>query len=136
MALGLPIKMVVLTIVGMIGLAVMLAFIGNSENAIPRPMHATLTNNSLVILSKFNDSIELNVEVINSNDGTPVEKASVFLSGLDTAEISTTDKNGDTVLRFNKDDFHFDTNEGYLKLDVKAAGYRDYTNEYAVKIVK
>ncbi len=135
MALGLPIKMVVLTIVGMVGLAAMLVFINNSEAAIPKPMHANINGSSLIILSESPDLIELPVEVINSKDGTPVEKASVTLSGMSDVAINITDSRGDTVIKFNKNDFKFNTQEGYLKLTVRAAGFREYENEFAVKVV-
>ncbi|MDP2766492.1 MAG: hypothetical protein Q8O41_03440, partial [Candidatus Methanoperedens sp.] len=117
------------------GLAAMLVFINNSEAAIPKPMHANINGSSLIILSESPDLIELPVEVINSKDGTPVEKASVTLSGMSAAAINITDSRGDTVLKFNKSDFEFKTQEGYLKLTVRAAGFREYENEFAVKVV-
>lgn len=135
MALGLPIKMVVLTIIGMVGLAGMLVFINNSEAAMPKPMHANINSGSLIILSESPEIIELAVEVINSKDGTPVEKASVALSGMSAVAINITDSRGETVLRFNKNDFKFNTQEGYLNLIAKASGFKEYLNEFAVKVV-
>jgi hypothetical protein len=135
MALGLPIKMVVLTIVGMVGLAAMLAVISNSEAAMPKPMHANIKGGSLIILSASPGIIELPVEVINSKDGTPVVKASVALSGMSIAAINITDSVGNTLLRLNKNDLELNTQEGYLKLDVRAGGFHAYANEYAVKVV-
>ena len=138
MALGLPIKIVVLTIVGMVGLAAMISIIDNSQAVIPKPMHANLKSMSLIILSDFSetDVINFSIEVLNSNDGTPVEKASVALLGLSASSINLTDKNGETMLRFHKQDFEMDANEGYLKLDVRKTGFKVYDNDYAVKIVK
>jgi len=138
MALGLPIKIVVLTIVGMVGLAAMISIIDNSQAVIPKPMHANLKSVSLIILSDFSetDVINFSIEVLNSNDGTPVEKASVALLGLSASSINLTDKNGETLLRFHKQDFEMDANEGYLKLDVRKTGFKVYDNDYAVKIVK
>ncbi len=135
MAIGLPIKMVVLTIVGMVGLAAMLAVISNSEAAIPKPMHANIDGSSLIILSESPEIIELPVEVVNSKDSTPVVKASVALSGMSTAAINITDSSGDTVLKFNKNDLELKTQEGYLRLTVRAVGFREYENEFAVKVV-
>jgi len=135
MAIGLPIKMVVLTIVGMVGLAAIIAVISSSEASIPKPMHANIKAGSLIILSESPDLIELPVEVINSKDGAPVEKASVTLSGMSAVAIDITDSSGDTVLKFNKNDLELKTQEGYLKLTVRAAGFREYENEFAVKVV-
>jgi len=135
MAIGLPIKMVVLTIVGMVGLAAMISFISSSEAAMPKPMHANINGSSLIILSGSPDVIELPVEVINSKDGTPVAKASVVLAGMSVAAINVTDSRGDTLLIFNKTDLELRAQEGYLKLSVRAAGFREYENEFAVKVV-
>jgi hypothetical protein len=137
MAIGLPIKMVVLTIVGMAGLAAMLAIIDNGQSAIPGSIHADVISGNLIILSAFNDSdsIEVKVEVINSNDGTPIRKANSVLSGEGTSAVNRTDENGITILRFKKSDFVMDTGEGYMDLEVMANGFQDYANEYAVKLV-
>jgi len=135
MALGLPIKMVVLTIVGMVGLAAILAVISNSEAAMPKPMHANINGSGLVILSESPDVIELPVEVVNSKDGTPVVKASVALSGMSAVAINITDSSGDTVMKFNKNDLELKTQEGYMSLVVRAPGFREYENEFAVKVV-
>ncbi len=138
MALGLPIKIVVLTIVGIVGLAAMIVIINNSESAIPKAMHANLKSDNLVVLSKINNStdIELPVQVVKSEDGMPVERAKVVLSGLDAVAANITDSNGTSILKFNKTDFQLDADEGYLKLSVSGRGFQDYSNEYAVKIVR
>jgi len=135
-AVGLPIKMVVLTIVGMAGLAAMLSVIDNGQSAIPGALHANLKGNSLIILSSSPGILEFPVEVVNSKDGTGLEKASVVLSGLNVTAINVTGKNGGTILWINRDDVEMDTGEGYLQLDIRASGFQDYSNEYAVKIVK
>ncbi|HWQ95932.1 MAG TPA: hypothetical protein VN368_01030 [Candidatus Methylomirabilis sp.] len=137
MALGIPVKMVVLTIVGMAGLAVMLAIVDNGERAIPKPMHAYVKSNNLVILSSFNETenIDLAVEVIDSIDGTSIKKASVALSGMGTISAGMTDDQGYAILQFKKTDFDLKAGEGYLKLEINANGFQDYSNEYAIKIV-
>ncbi len=136
MAIGLPIKMVILTIVGMVGLAAILAVISGSESAMLKPMHANINCSSLIMLSESPDIIELPVEVINSRDGTPVVKANAALCGLDATAINTTDSNGNTVLRFDRNDLELTAHESYLTLRVTAAGFREYVNEYAIKIVR
>jgi len=35
-----------------------------------------------------------------------------------------------------QDDIEMDTGEGYLQMVIKASGFQDYSNEFAVKIVK
>jgi hypothetical protein len=138
MAIGIPIKMVVLTIVGMAGLAAMLAIIDNGQSAIPGSMHADVKSGNLILLSAFNDTdnFDVKIEVINSIDGTPVRKASSVLLGEGTCAINITDENGISILRFMKTDFDMESGEGYLDLEVKAIGFQDYTNEYAIKLVR
>ena len=138
MAIGLPIKMIVLTIVGMAGLAAMIAIIDNGQSAIPGSLYADVKSGNLIILSAFNDtdSIDVKVEVINSIDGTPVRRASSALSGEGTSAVNITNEYGITILRFKKTDFDMDAGEGYLNLEVKANGFQDYINEFAVKLVK
>ena len=82
------------------------------------------------------DSIDVKVEVINSIEGTPVRKASLVLSGEGTSSVNITNEDGITILRFKKTDFDMEAGEGYLDLEVKANGFQDYTNEFAVKLVK
>ncbi|CAG0976195.1 MAG: hypothetical protein OIN86_07840 [Candidatus Methanoperedens sp.] len=138
MAIGIPIKIVVLTIVGMAGLAAMLAFIDNGEGSIPKPIHADVKSSNLIILSAFNDTddIDMAVEVMDSIKGTHLKKASVVLSGLGAASANLTNDNGHTILRFKKTDFDLKEGEGYLRLDVKANGFQDYASEFVIKIVK
>ena len=137
MAIGIPIKMVVLTIVGMAGLASMIVIIQNGDNAMPEPLHAYVISGNIIVLSDFNDTYNINmtVRVIDSVDGASIGKASVVLSGMGTAAVNITNNEGYSILRFNKTDFDQKDIEGYLRLDVKASGFQDYSNEYAVKIV-
>ena len=86
-AVGLPIRMVVLTIVGMVGLAAMIMFISDMI-VVPKSMHANIigidnSNISSVIYANGN-IYNITVEVIDVNGG-PVEKATIVLYGLDSA---------------------------------------------------
>jgi len=127
--------MVVLTIVGMVGLAGIIALISNSESAMPKPMHANINGDSMIILSASSDIIELPVDVINSKDGSPVVKASVVLSGLNIVALNISNINGTALLRFNKNDLELKAYEGYLRLEVRAGGFQEYINDYAVEAV-
>ncbi len=123
--------MVVLTIVGLAGLAGMMSIIDNGEHAMPRPVHANIKSGDLILLSALEDfdDINLTVEAINSEDGAPLRKASVALTGLGAASVNITDINGLTILRFKKTDFKFNAEEGYLGIEVRAAGFQDYSNK-------
>lgn len=138
MALGIPTNMVVLTIVGMAGLGAMLAIIDNSESVLPGTIHADVKSSNLIILSEFNDTdiIDISVEVFDSKEGENMNKASVLLSGLGASAVNVTDENSHTILSLRKTDFNMKSGEGYLKLVVRAKGFQEYTNEYAIKIVR
>jgi len=84
--------MVVLTIVGMVGLAAMLSFISSSESMIPKPCMPNIMA-AAWSFCRIPEIIELPVEVITQRRHTCV-KASVALSGMSTAVINITDSNG------------------------------------------
>lgn len=129
---GLPIRIVVLLIVGAVGLAVILSAI--PKDIVPKTMSAVVTSGSIVDLNSVNSgSAQITVKVTDI-DGSPVGDAYVMLSGLGGAGHNKTNAGGVTVI----DDvgtLKLSGYEGYLKLTVKASGYRDYVNEYAVKVV-
>ncbi len=138
MAIGIPVKMVVLTIVGMAGLGAMFTIIDSSEHTIPKQMHADIKSSNFISLSAFNETadIEILVEVFDSRDAKPLKRASVILAGMGTAAVNVTDRSGCALLRFKKTEFDLMVREGFLKLDIKADGFQDYSNEYALKIVR
>jgi hypothetical protein len=135
-AMGLPMRMVVLTIVGMAGLAAMVIFIGDA-NLIPKTMHADITgiDNSTTgsVLHANNGTKNVNVHVIDI-DGRPVAGATVVIYGLHTSASGITDSNGNALVNIDTSSFSF-SGEGYLKLSAKAIGFIDYRNEFAMKVV-
>lgn len=133
--LGLPIRLVVLTIVGMVGLASILSMIASFQP--PKSMHAEVKDisgsNSNVIEIPAN-KVYVRIEVSDSKD-LPVEDAAVALRGLGIAAINRTDHNGSGVLELDAQDIEISSSEGYLSLEVSAKGFLDYGDEYAVKVV-
>lgn len=136
-AVGLPMRMVVLTIVGMAGLAAMIIVIGDM-NVVPRSMHGNIigiensTTSSLLYAN--NGTKNVTVEVIDV-DGDSVEGATVIIFGLDSSASSLTDRDGCAVLVVNTSSIKV-VGEGYLKLVVKADGFADYKNDYVLKVVE
>jgi len=135
-AVGLPMRMVVLTIVGMAGLAAMIIVIGDL-NVVPLSMHGNIigiensTTNSL--LHANNGTKNVTVEVIDV-DGNSVERATVVIFGLKSSASGLTDRDGRAVLVVDTSSIKV-VGEGYLKLVVKADGFADYKNDYALKVV-
>ncbi|HUW67798.1 MAG TPA: hypothetical protein VMW20_07085 [Candidatus Nanoarchaeia archaeon] len=135
-AVGLPMRMVVLTIVGMAGLASMIIVIGDL-NLVHRSMHGDIISieNSTTssLLHANNGTKNVTVEVIDV-DGSSVERATVVIFGLDSSASGRTNRDGYAVLVVNTSSIKV-VGEGYLKLVVKADGFSDYQNDYALKVV-
>ena len=135
-AVGLPMRMVVLTIVGMAGLASMIIVIGDL-NFVPRSMHGDIisidNSTSSSLLHANNGTKNVTVEVVDV-DGSSVERATVVIFGLDSSASGRTNRDGYAVLVVNTSSIKV-VGEGYLKLVVKADGFSDYLNDYALKVV-
>jgi len=135
-AMGLPMRMVVLTIVGMAGLAAMVIVIGDL-NLVPKTMHADITgiDNSTTssVLHVNNGTKNVTVRVIDI-DGGPVVGATVVFYGLHTSASGITDSNGNARVNIDTTSFSV-SGEGYLKLSAKASGFVDYQNDFALKVV-
>ena len=135
-AMGLPMRMVVLTIVGMAGLAAMVIVIGDL-NLVPKTMHADITgiDNSTTssVLLVNNGTKNVTVRVIDI-DGGPVVGATVVFYGLHTSASGMTDSNGNALVNIDTTSFSV-SGEGYLKLSAKASGFVDYQNDFALKVV-
>jgi hypothetical protein len=135
-SMGLPIRMVVLTIVGMAGLAAMVIAIGDI-NLVPKTMHADITgiDNSTIssVLLVNNGTKNVTVRVIDI-DGGPVVGATVVIYGLHTSASGISDSNGNALVNIDTASFSV-SGEGYLKLSAKASEFVDYKNDFALKVV-
>lgn len=132
MVTGLPVKIVVLTIVGLAALAVMLSSIPSCIT--PRAISARILGNDTIGLEAQEADFP-NVSVkVTDRSGNPVEGATVIISGLGSGGYGLTDKGGVANVS-SSGKISLSSNEGYLKLMVKPQGcYQEYTNEYAVKV--
>ena len=134
--IGLPMRMVVLTIVGMAGLAAMIIFIGDMS-LVPKTMHADITDiddstTSSVLLA--NNGIKKVTVCVIDVDGRPVVGATVIIYGLHASASGVTGSNGNAQVNIDTASFSF-SGEGYLKLSAKASGFVDYQNDFALKVV-
>ena len=134
--IGLPMRMVVLTIVGMAGLAAMIIFIGDMS-LVPKTMHADITGiddstTSSVLLA--NNGIKIVTVRVTDIDGGPVVGATVVFYGLHASASGVTDSNGNALVNIDTSSFSV-PGEGYLKLSAKASGFVDYKNDFALKVV-
>lgn len=135
-ALGLPVRMVVLTIIGMAGLAAMVMFIGD-VSLVPKSMHADITgidNSTTASVIYTNTGVRnITVEVVDVSGGA-VEGATVAIYGLHTSASGLTGSDGRAQVRLDTSAISV-TGEGYMKLSARAEGFTDYQNDYALKVI-
>ena len=132
MVTGLPVKIVVLTIIGLAALAVMLSSIPSCIT--PKAISARILGNDTIGLETQEANFP-NISVkVTDRGGNPVEGATVILSGLGSGGYGLTDKDGIANVS-SAGKISLGSNEGYIKLTVKPQGcYQEYKNEYAVKV--
>ena len=135
-SIGLPIRMVVLTIIGLIGFAAIVASISNAPAA-PRPMYAVANISSFVLPGGTGDTPPLLLTVFD-NDDNPIGGANVVVWGpsRSAAAGGVTDSGGEVVIQIANISLPVGKQEGYLSVKVMADGYLDYSDGYLVKVVK
>ncbi|NYT19121.1 MAG: carboxypeptidase regulatory-like domain-containing protein [Methanosarcinales archaeon] len=135
-AIGLPIRMVVLTIIGMIGFAVIVSSIVNAPTT-PRPMYATSNVTSITISGESGNTGLLEITVSNF-DGDPIGGCNVVLrdpSGT-IAAGGLTDSSGQVWMQLNNISLPTGKHEGYITIKAMADGYLEHDDEHFVKVVR
>ncbi len=133
-ALGLPIRMVVLTIVGLAGMTVMLAALAGVQTT-PGVLYVMSNTTSFSINGSTGDSPYIRLTVVNSED-EPVPGASVVVWAPDhrTAKAGTTDAFGQFVFRLEHMSLPTGKSEGYIAVKVMQEGYLDLEEQYLIKV--
>lgn len=133
-ALGLPIRMVVLTIVGLAGMTVMLAALTGIQTT-PGVLYVMSNSTSFSMNDSTGDSPHIRLTVVNSED-EPVPGASVVVWGPDhrTAKAGTTDAFGEFTFRLENMSLPTGKSEGYLAVKVMQEGYLDLDEQYLIKV--
>lgn len=135
-SIGLPIRMVVLTIIGLVGFAAIVGSISNAPTA-PRPMYAVANNSSFALPGGSGDTPQLLITVFD-NDDNQISGANVVVWGPShsAAAGGVTDSGGEVVMQVANISLPVGKHEGYLSIKVMADGYMDYSDGYLVKVVK
>ena len=135
-SVGLPIRMVVLTIIGLIGFAAIVGSISNAPTA-PRPMYAVANVSSFTLPDGSGNTPPLFVTVFD-NDDNQISGANVVVWGpsRSAAAGGVTNSDGEFVIQIVNISLPIGKQEGYLSIKVMADGYLDYTDGYVVKVVK
>lgn len=139
--LGLPIRIVVLTVVGLIGFCTILTALSNAP-APPKPMYAT-ANMSVLSLpsteggSNTETNLSLPVKVFDS-ENRGIKDANVIAWSPDRkrAYSGVTDLKGNVILKISNPELPSGKAEGYIKIKVMREGYRDFTSDYFLKVIQ
>lgn len=133
-ALGLPIRMVVLTIVGLAGMTVMLAALTGIQTT-PGVLYVISNSTSFSMNGTTGDSPYILLKVVNSED-EPVSGASVVIWGPDhrTAKAGNTDTFGEFTFRLENMSLPTGKSEGYVAVKVIQEGYLDLDEHYLIKV--
>ncbi len=135
-ATGLPIRMVVLTIIGMIGMYAILSAV-LSTPLTPGTMYATVNSSSFSINDTNTDSPELLVRVIDQEDAA-VGGANVIIWGPARKQVigGITDVSGEFSFRLTNVTLPTGKSEGFIAVEVMQEGYLDYSDDFFVKVRK
>ena len=133
-ALGLPIRMVVLTIVGLAGLTMILSALSGIHTT-PGALYVISNTTSFSMNGDNGDSPYIQLNVVNSED-EPVPGASVVVWSPDhrTAKGGTTDAFGEFVFRLENMSLPTGKSEGYIAVKVVEEGYLDLEEQYLIKV--
>jgi len=141
---GLPVRLIVVLVVGVIALAAMVAAVNGFKPQ--KSMSASVyevggkDGNMLMVPKAGSGPAEHNwtcrVKVVDAK-GDPVEGASVIVHGLSGAGSDVTDRYGVAYLsKTNNVNLNSNQNSGYMTLEVSASGYNTYKNENAIAVVR
>ncbi|MDN5308902.1 MAG: hypothetical protein PWP14_296 [Methanolobus sp.] len=135
-ALGLPVRIVVLSIIGMIGMYAILYAVLNAP-LVPGTLYATVDNSSFTLAGGQGDSPVLRVQVFDSGD-VPVGGANVVLwcPTRQKAVGGLTGPGGTFETSLSNISLPAGKNEGYIAIRVMQEGYMDYSDEFFVKVRK
>lgn len=135
-SVGLPIRIVVLTIIGMIGMYTILSAV-MSAPFVPDSMFAASNCSSFNLSGNMSDSPDLVVSVFD-NEGRPIGGANLVVWSPDKDKVAggISDADGEFHYRLMNISLPKGKTEGYLSVKVMQEGYLDYSNEYFVRVRK
>lgn len=132
---GLPIRIVVLSIVGFIGFCAILSAISEAPKP-PESMYAVSNISTFSLNSGGTESsFSLQISVLD-REKSGVAEANVIAWSPDRkkAYSGITDSNGNVVIRISNPELPPGKAEGYISIKVMRSGYSDFNEKYFVKI--
>ncbi len=139
--IGLPIRITVLSIVGLVGFYAMLSALGSAP-APPESMYVTSNISEFSLPSQepgkeAETNLNLLVKVLDRNN-CGIEDANVVAWSPDRRKACSgiTDLKGNVTVKISNPELPPGKVEGYVSIKVMRAGYRDFTDDYFVKVVQ
>ncbi len=139
--IGLPIRITVLSIVGFVGFYTILSALGSAP-APPEPVYATADISEFSLPSQepgkaAETNLSLLVKVLDRNN-CGIEDANVVAWSPDRKKACSgiTDLKGNVTIKIINLELPPGKAEGYVSIKVMRAGYRDFTSNYFVKVVR
>ncbi|MFY1111746.1 MAG: carboxypeptidase-like regulatory domain-containing protein [Methanosarcinaceae archaeon] len=137
---GLPIRIVVLSIVGFIGFYAIISAISSAPSP-PEPLYAQANVSAVFLPSGEENNTETNLTLlVTALDGESqrVGGANVILRSPDRnrAYSGVTDAEGKVVIELKNPELPPGKSEGYISLKAMKTGYQDYVNDYFVKVTR
>jgi hypothetical protein len=138
---GLPIRIVVLSIIGFIGFYAILSAIGSAPTP-PEPMYASANISSFFLPSPESEKAEetnlnLLVKVLDRNyQGIGEANVIVWSPDRKKAYSGITDSNGNATITVLSPELPSGKSEGYVAIKIMRDGYRDFDEEYFIKVRK
>lgn len=141
---GLPVRLIVVLVVGVIALAAMVAAMNGFKPQ--KTLTATITEvnskqgNLLRVQSSDEGSVNktwsCTVKVADDK-GNPISGASVIIHGMGGAGSDVTNDEGSAFVdNTNSIELNANQDSGYLTMEVTASGYYTYKNENALAVIR
>jgi hypothetical protein len=141
---GLPVRLIVVLVVGVIALAAMVAAMNGFKPQ--KTLSATITEvnskqgNLLRVQSSdegsMNKTWSCTVKVTDDK-GNPISGASVIIHGMGGAGSDVTNDEGSAFVdNTNSIELNANQDSGYLTMEVSASGYYTYKNENALAVIR
>lgn len=132
---GLPIRIIVLSIVGFIGFYAILSAL-SAAPAPAEPMYATANISTFSLSSggvESNFSLQISV-LDRENRGVGEANVIVWSPDRNKAYSGITDPDGNVIINILNPELPAGKSEGYVAVKAMRTGYRDFSEEYFIKV--
>jgi len=131
--IGLPMRLTVSIIIGMVALVAIISYI---TNPCLFPDRMIVTVSPMVNIVPGDQPANLNITIyVSEINEHPIKNANVIIKGLTGIGANLTDENGKTTIRITTK-LESGMNEGYLDVTVKAPCHETFSQQDMIKIIQ